>query len=40
MQHIHHQKQTGVNQNEAGIETANKFTWRNTAEQLLKVIDI
>jgi hypothetical protein len=39
MQWIHQRKQSGDNLfNQAGVETAKKFTWKNTAETLLRVI--
>lgn len=40
MQHMHQYKQAGISQNEAGIQTANKFTWRNTGNELLKVLEL
>jgi glycosyltransferase involved in cell wall biosynthesis len=39
MRYIHKRKQSGDNLfNQAGVETAKKFTWKNTAETLLRVI--
>jgi glycosyltransferase involved in cell wall biosynthesis len=37
MRHIHMLKQSGgLSHNEAGIETAKRFSWRNTAEKLIE----
>ena len=37
IRHIHNLKQTGnLKQNLEGIDTANKFTWENTAKEIMK----
>lgn len=40
MRKVYEDKQSGLNQNDEGILTANEFTWLNTVKELMKALEI